>query len=62
MGRRPELKSDEFFFWNPLDVDILRCENLSTVKKCFTCSEHQSEAQSAEVKIEQDPEVDSTHF
>ena len=33
MGRRPELTSDEFFFWNPLDVEILRCENVFTVKK-----------------------------
>ena len=31
--RRLELKSDEFFFCNPLDVEILRCEQQFTAEK-----------------------------
>ena len=33
MGRCPELKSDEFSLWNPLHVEISKCEDSFTVNK-----------------------------
>ena len=35
LGRRPELKSDEFLVWNIVVTEILRCEDLFTPKKVF---------------------------
>ena len=43
MGRHPKLKSDEYFVWNPIVIEISRCEagvkNHSQQKKCCTFSE-----------------------
>ena len=33
MGRRPEIKSDEFLVCNPFMIEILRCEDLFTAEK-----------------------------
>ena len=33
VGRRPELKSDEFFISNPIVIEVSRCESLFTVVK-----------------------------
>ena len=33
MGRRPELKSDEFFVFTPIVIEILSCEHFFTAEK-----------------------------
>ena len=35
VGRRPELKSDEFFCFTPIVQEILRCEHFFTAEKVF---------------------------
>ena len=35
LGRRPELKSDEFLVWNIVVTEILRCEDLFSPKQMF---------------------------
>ena len=32
-GRRPKLKSDEFFLWTPLVIEMWRYEDLFTIEK-----------------------------
>ena len=33
VGRRPELKTDEFFCFTPMVYEILRCEHFFTAEK-----------------------------
>ena len=36
VGRRPMLESDEFLLWNPIVMEIWRCENTYFSPKCST--------------------------
>ena len=46
MGRRPKLKSEEFFISTILGVKIIANLCLKPLKKCYTVREHDPEASS----------------